>query len=535
MKLVQLIGATMLAVAPSTPRAVEAQAPAARPALVVLIAIDQFRGDYLDRFGPQLTGGLARVRAQSALFTHAWQDHAITETAPGHSTLLSGREPAHTTIVDNTYGVYDLEMPLIGGITGPGASPRRFVGSELFDWILARDSKARVLSVSRKDRGAILPIGHAKGNVYWYGVGGFTTSKYYADTLPTWVKAFDASIPYEQLAGQDWNLLLPPDQYPEPDSVALEGGGGNYLFPHMLPSAEALRSSLIAYPWMDSVTLAFALDGVHTLQIGKRGLESSASNGNAMPDLLSISLSTTDAVGHAFGPDSRELHDQVLRLDRWLGVFLDSLQREVPADRMLLVLSSDHGISSFPELIAQRAGHGGRLSLNELAEDTEQSLESRYHVPFGIEFESGLFYADIATLKARKVNVDSLSNAIVAASMKNPGVRIGFTPRTLATSSDSGAVRWRRTLPAQLGWIAALVANDGFIWSARNVAAEHGTPTAEALSIPIAFMGPGITPGRHERLVRSVDIAPTLAKLLGLTPSEALDGVPIDEVLGKAK
>ena len=124
MKLVQLIGATILAVAPSIPRAVEAQAPAARPALVVLIAIDQFRGDYLDRFGPQLTGGLARVRAQSALFTHAWQDHAITETAPGHSTLLSGREPAHTTIVDNTYGVYDPEMPLIGGITGPGASPR---------------------------------------------------------------------------------------------------------------------------------------------------------------------------------------------------------------------------------------------------------------------------------------------------------------------------------------------------------------------------------------------------------------------------
>jgi len=202
---------------------------------------------------------------------------------------------------------------------------------------------------------------------------------------------------------------------------------------------------------------------------------------------------------------------------------------------MLLVLSSDHGISSFPELIAQRTGHGGRLSMNDLAEDTEQSLESRYHVPFGIEFESGLFYADIATLKARKVNVDSLSNAIVAASMTNPGVRIGFTPRTLATSSDSGAVRWRRTLPAQLGWVAALVANDGFIWSARNVAAEHGTPTAEALSIPIAFMGPGITPGRHERLVRSVDIAPTLAKLLGLTPSEALDGVPIDEVLGKAK
>jgi hypothetical protein len=534
MKLVQLIGATILATALGAPAALHAQAPApaSRPALVVLIAIDQFRGDYLDRFGPQLTGGLARIRAQSALFTHAWQDHAITETAPGHSTMLSGREPAHTTIVDNTYGVYDTESPLIGGVTGPGASPRRFVGTELFDWILARDSKARVLSVSRKDRGAILPIGRAKGNVYWYGVGGFTTSKYYADSLPAWVKAFNAKIPYEQLGGTDWNLLLPADQYPEPDSVTAEGGGGNYLFPHMLPSADALRSSLIAYPWMDSVTLAFALDGVHTLQIGKRGLQSAGSDANAMPDLLSISLSTTDAVGHAFGPDSRELHDQVLRLDRWLGVFLDSLQREVPADRMLLVLTSDHGTSSLPELIVQRTGHGGRLSMSAVAHETEQALEARYHVAFGIEFESGLFYADVAGLKSRNVNVDSLSNAIVAASMKSPGIRIGFTPRTLPRSDDSGAVRWRRTLPAQLGWLAALVANDGFIWSERNIAAEHGTPNAEALSIPIAFMGPGITAARHDRLVRSVDIAPTLAKLLGLTPAEPVDGVAIVEVVG---
>jgi hypothetical protein len=128
--------------------------------------------------------------------------------------MLSGREPAHTTIVDNNLGVYDPEAPLIGGVTGPGASPRRFVGTELFDWIAARDSKVRVLSVSRKDRGAILPIGRAKGNVYWFGVGGFTTSKYYADTLPSWVRTFDASIPYEALAGKEWNLLLPADQYP---------------------------------------------------------------------------------------------------------------------------------------------------------------------------------------------------------------------------------------------------------------------------------------------------------------------------------
>lgn len=531
MKLVPFIRATFLAGVAFAPAVVGAQtpAPSGNPALVVLIAIDQFRGDYLDRFGPQLTGGLARIRSQSALFTHAWQDHAITETAPGHSTMLSGREPAHTGIVDNNLGVYDPENPLIGGIAGPAASPRRFNGTELFDWIVARDSKARVLSVSRKDRGAILPIGRAKGNVFWYGVGGFTTSKYYADTLPEWVRTFNAKIPYDQLAGKAWTLLLPADQYPEVDSVPAEAGGGNVVFPHMLPSADALRSSLLAYPWMDSVTLAFALDGIHATQLGKRALQSN--DAKTMPDLLSISLSTTDAVGHAFGPDSREIHDQVLRLDRWLGAFLDSLEHEIPSNRILLVLTSDHGISPLPELSVAQTGKGGRLWEGDVAHTAEQALEARYHAAFGIEFESGLFYADVGALKAHKVNVDSLSNAIVAESMQGPGVRIGFTPRTLPTSTDSGAVRWRRTLPANLGWVAALVADDGFIWSPRNVAAEHGTPNAQALSVPIAFMGPGITPARYDRLVRTVDIAPTLAKLLGISPSETLDGAPIDEVL----
>jgi predicted AlkP superfamily pyrophosphatase or phosphodiesterase len=533
MKLLRVIGATIVAL-PVCVVLAQAPSPADRPALVVLITIDQFRGDYIDKFGSQLTGGLARFRTQSALFTHAWQDHAITETAPGHSTLLSGREPVHTAIVDNNLGVYDPDAPLIGGVTGPGASPRRFVGSELFDWMRSRDSKTQVLSVSRKDRGAILPVGRSKGNVYWFGVGGFTTSKYYADALPEWVRAFNARIPYDQLAGKEWNLLLPADQYPEPDSVAGESGGGNPMFPHILPSADALRSSLLAYPWMDSVTLAFALDGLHATQLGKRALQSAGSN--TMPDLLSISLSTTDAVGHAFGPDSREMHDQVLRLDRWLGAFLDALQREVPAERMILVLTSDHGMSPLPEVLAAKTGRGGRIWMGDIAHEAEQLLEERYHTAFGIEFESGLFYADVAALKARKVNVDSLASSIVAQSMQGPGVRVGFTARTLPASADSGAVRWRRTLPPQLGWLAVLVADDGFIWSPRNIAAEHGTPNADDLSIPIAFMGPGIAAARYDRLVRSVDIAPTLAKLLGISPSEALDGAPLDEVLAnKAK
>src|SRR6266550_6801760 len=144
-----------------------ATAPAPKPRLVVVITVDQLRPDYLDRYRPQLKGGFAMLLKTGASFTDAYQDHAVTETAPGHSTILSGRWPAYTGINRNAAGVQDQTAPLIG-INGPGASPARFRGTAFFDWLTAADPGARALSVSGKDRGAILPIGRATEAVYWY-------------------------------------------------------------------------------------------------------------------------------------------------------------------------------------------------------------------------------------------------------------------------------------------------------------------------------------------------------------------------------
>jgi predicted AlkP superfamily pyrophosphatase or phosphodiesterase len=527
MNIHRLLPATLLAVAPNASRAQNAASD--RPALVVLVAVDQLRGDYLDRFGAQLTGGLARFHSQAAFFPHAWQDHSNTETAPGHATMLSGREPVHTEIISNNRGVPDPTAPLIG-VSGGGASPRRFNGTTLYDWLLTRDSSARVLSVSRKDRGAILPIGRAKGDVYWFAGGRFTTSRYYADTLPTWVNTFDDAIPYDRLAGMQWKPLLPANAYPEPDSVWAENNGADFVFPHTLPQGDALRANLQQYPWMDSLTLAFALDGVRATRIGRRSIEGGP---NAMPDLLSVSLSTTDAIGHAFGPDSREIHDQVLRVDRWLGGFMAALEREVPANRILYVLTADHGVSPMPEIEVAKIGRGGRVWLGDIATATETALESRYATEFGIEFDNGLFYGDVQAMRARGINVDSMSRAIVAAGAHRPGVSVGFTPSQLAASSDSVAVRWRRTLPPSVGWIAAFGAAPDFVWSSGKTIAEHGTPNALDLSVPIAFIGASVAQGRYERLVRTVDIAPTLAMLIGVSPTEPLDGVALREVGSK--
>src|SRR5712664_4536254 len=181
-------------------------APAPRPRLIVVITVDQLRPDYLDRYRPQLKGGFATLLRTGATFDSAYQDHAVAETAPGHSTILSGRWPAHTGIVRNTEGVQDSTAPLLGA-RDPGASPRRFRGTALFDWLKTTDPNARALSVSRKDRGAILTVGQAKEQVYWYAAGLFTTSSYYADSLPSWVQAFNAQrLPFKA-AGWKWTLL----------------------------------------------------------------------------------------------------------------------------------------------------------------------------------------------------------------------------------------------------------------------------------------------------------------------------------------
>ena len=476
--------------------------------LVVLVTVDQLRPDYFARYDTQFTGGFRTILDHGTLFDRARQNHAITETAPGHSTLLSGREPYSTGIVDNDLGVGDSSAPLLAGDSEPGASPRRFRGSTLVDWLTASDAGTRVLSVSRKDRGAILPVGRARVPIYWWSKGQFTTSRYYADSLPSWVRAFNAGHPAERLAGTVWNLLLPPSAYAEPDNERYENGGTDVTFPHRLPVGIAVGEGIEDFPWMDSLTLAFALDGARSLELGRR----------RKPDLLLVSLSATDAVGHRYGPDSREIHDHLLRLDRWLGWFLDSLAVTVPRTRTLVVLTADHGVQSFPERVPGK----GRVWLGDMVQKGER-------------FSGGLLSADTAALSARGVRVDTLALSLAAVAARRKGMARVFTPATLAAAppTDSMAMLWRNNIPPGYGWLIAGVLEPGFVWSTEGAGvAEHGSTAEEDVTVPIAFVGPGIGRAVIHRPVRTVDIAPTLAKVLGVRPAERLDGVALTEIPG---
>jgi hypothetical protein len=464
---------------------------------------------------------------QGAFFTQAYHEHATTETAPGHATLWSGRTPAHTNIVINDLGVADAQMPLLLG-RGGGASPWRFRGSALFDWIRARDQFSRALSVSRKDRGAILPLGKAKQQVYWYGLDGrFTTSRYYADTLPTWVQQFNARDLGAQYLGKTWTPLLADAAYPEKDSVAYEHEGKDIAFPHALGTDRRRGlDSLTSFPWMDEFTVDMALAGVQAMDLGK----------GPTTDVLALSLSTTDAVGHAWGPDSKELHDQVLRVDRALGRFIDSLYTLRDSSRIVFALGADHGVTPYPEAaFAGTNPERGRVDVRPVIDAARSSLVARGLETDALNYQDKMLMVDRRRFAAAGIDADSTIESVRAALLKLPGMaavyRVRDLPRLAAT--DKIARRWRNALPDDMQVALAITFKPGYYVTTTRYA-THGAPYDPDAHIPVLFMGPGVKPGRYTMPIRSVDVAPTLAELAQVMPFEAIDGRVLTQALVSA-
>jgi arylsulfatase A-like enzyme len=508
----------------ASPRATEAQAAPKKPALVVLVTIDQFRGDYLDRFGSQLTGGIARLVRGGAVFTNAHHDHAITETAPGHATLLAGRFPRSTRIMMNSIGVADTSAPLLAGGYGPGASPKRFAGTTLADWLRSANPQTRVLSVSMKDRSAILPIGRSKSDVYWYSPDGrFVTSKYYRDSVPAWVNAFNDRAMPMSYGGKQWTLLLPDSAYPEPDSVPAESNGEGIAFPHALPADGSEAASLVrTTPFIDDLVVAFALDGVSTLKLGT----------GEGTDLLAVSLSATDVIGHRFGPDSREMHDQVLRVDRAVGALIDSLYKLRDSTTITIAFTADHGAGTIPELApASVQPRPARVSLSKPLSAIRTGMAARRLDSLMIDIDGNLVFIDRDAFKKAKVNADSTLDALAVAVRAVPGVaRVDRFTKLLADSlSDPVARRWTHQFPANVP-VELIVTLTPLSTFGGNVA-SHASGYDYDSHVPLIFYGDGVKPARNTEFVRTVDLAPTLAAIAGVKPSERLDGVVLTKAL----
>jgi hypothetical protein len=532
--MIRRIFASLVAALALAPTSARAQVQAERPALVVFITVDQLRPDYFTRYQRQLTGGLARLARGGAFFSRAYQDHAVTETAPGHASTLSGRFPASTGIVGNAYGVLDSQTTLIGG--GTGASPFRFRGSTLIDWMRTADARSRALSISRKDRGAILPLGRAHQSVFWYDFrGGFTTSTYYADTLPDWVKAFNERRIPQSMAGQEWNLLLrDPRLYPEPDTVRWEsaspiaGGRHEPAFPHRIPAhPDSAAKYFTEFPFMDQLTADAAIAGLRAMNLGR----------GAAPDLLAVSFSTTDAVGHRYGPDSREIHDQVLRLDRTLGAFIDSVYAQVDSSHVVFALTSDHGVASFPEVAYGDSAGAFHVSVDTIIRRLGGQVSAMGAGAAAIEWDDGLLFVRRDRLPAG-MDADAFLRDFAAAARRVPGVARVDRMEDLramapeAVQRDEVARRWLHMIPRDQPIPLVVTLRPGAVWGARSYA-MHGTPHAYDAHVPVIFYGAGIRPGRYDTFARVVDMGPTLAHVLGVAPTETLDGRVLEQALAR--
>jgi hypothetical protein len=426
----------------------------------------------------------------------------------------------------NRIGVDDNTTPLIGVTGVGGASPRRFQGTTLVDWLHSRDPASRSLSVSMKDRGAILPVGRSRTEVYWYYPDGrFTTSRYYRDTLPEWVVRFNARRLPQSFAGKSWTPLLPASEYKEPDSVSIEMGGANFTFPHTIPDDATQAASLVrATPWMDEITLALALDGVSALALGS----------STRTDVLAVSLSATDYIGHGYGPDSKEAHDNMLRLDRSLGVFFDSLFKLRDSTGIAIAITGDHAIGSVPEIAAAK---GVKPTPVRVEASALEVLLRRLVAAAGIdsnlvEMDRQVVLADRSALGKRQPGLDSVLTAFASQARAIPGVaRVDRFQDLLRgdTINDPIVRRWIHQFPAQTNVQLVVTLTPYSIFS--GIVATHGSPYDYDSNVPIIFLGRWFAPGRYSEFVRTVDIAPTLAEIAGVKPTERLDGVVLRRAL----
>ncbi len=550
-------------------RAIHAGAPPAatdRPPLCVVIVVDQMRGDTLTRLGPLLQGGIARLAREGVVYDDAHQDHAATLTGPGHATLFTGVQPAVSGIIANAW--YDRAGAhragcVSGAATGP--SPTQLLVSTLGEWMQQVSPASRVVAVSGKDRAAILPAGHAKdAAVFWYDTrsGGFTTSKTYAPDLPELVARFNGDHGAKTRLCTVWERSTGSEPIPgvDPDDEPWEPAERR-VFPHPLPcdrdgastspgasAQDAIGRSIVYDPSWDEMTLDFAETLIDEYALGK----------DASPDLLVLGLSGTDAIGHEWGPDSQEFADQILRLDRRLGVFLDSLDRRFGAGRVLIALGADHGVTPPPERGASKGYErvGPEAFAARLEERMRRALgppprEQDGSVPHGSdEKPSWILAAEnfdlyLARPAAGGPGARAIEDAAVAALLEEPSIAHVYRSAELAALPASqpfaatldaiGAAEGMgaevfaasRTGPdlilplMRASWMpdrsgdVTYRLRPGWLIEPSDVAATHGSPYRIDTHITLIVRGPGVAARHEQKRVSARQLAPTLAHLLG--------------------
>ena len=492
--------------------------PAPRPKLLVAIVIDQFRYDYLTRFAASYTGGFKRMLSGGAFYTNAHYIHVPTVTAIGHSTFLSGATPSVSGIIGNEWfdrasghdvtSVSDPGTALLGGKPGAkGSSPHRLLVSTLGDEMKIAGVAGKVIGVSIKDRAAILPSGHMADGAYWFddSTGHFVSSTYYFSTLPDWVEQFDsagADAPYK---GKSWRAL---DAKPADPPFCV------YASTDRATSCGAIAAT----PFGNEMLEKFAERAIASEKLGT----------HPGADVLTISFSSNDYVGHAWGPDSTRVRDISIRTDRIIGSLLTFLDAHLGAGRYVVVLTGDHGVAPVPEVNTERKMPGGRLNWFNLIASVNDALTGHYGAGHWVASSSpGEIYLDLATLASHHANPAEARRIAANAALASPHVARVYTRDDLLAGIDSGDTISRAMRNGFYGPRSGdvfVLPEPYFLYTPRGT--THGTPYGYDRHVPILLYGAGIVPGVHHDDVLVNDIAPTLADLFHVeAPSGAFGRV----------
>lgn len=475
-----------------------------RTRLVIGIVIDQFRYDYLNRFEDQFgEGGFKRLLKNGAVFANANYIHIPTVTACGHSTFMSGAIPAQNGIIGNEWfdrvmgkrvtSVSDESVKLLGGREGvAGMSPSKLIGSTIGDELkLASNGQSKVIGISLKDRSAILMAGKHPNAAYWFdaNTGNLVSSTYYFNDLPEWVKKFNNDQRPDRFFGKRWEKLLPENG---------EQGANKY-------------SQFEDTPFGNDYLVDFAKAAIENEELGK----------DEITDLLSISFSSNDLIGHEFGPYSREVQDVTLRTDRLLADFFAYLDRKFGLDQLMIVLSSDHGVAPLPE-----QGYGGRLQVRAFTEVVEKVIDQRYgDEKWVLSVINHNVYLDEAAIERRKLSIEDVERAACGEVEKIPGIAQCFTRSQIAqgklplTKTARGVANG--FYPQRNGNM--MIVTQPFFYFAEGSGTTHSTGYSYDTHVPVIFLGAAFNPGVYYNSSSPADIAPTLAAVLKIeTPSNSV-------------
>lgn len=515
---------------------------AIHPDLVLMITVDQLRGDFARRIEGRLSpAGFRYLLDNGTVYLNARYSHLLTSTAAGHATLMTGANTPQHGMAGNEwfdlatrremYNSQDSNHPILDepAEPGEGRSPRNLLSPTIADQLTAASNGgSRIFSASLKDRGAIIPAGQS-GKAFWYSktTGKFVTSSYYYPEYPGWVVRWNDAGHADQYRNQSWDLLLDRGRYVfrDRDERWFEKPEGllGTTFPHPLgnPDSEVFYSSLRSTPMADQLLLSFVKAWIEAENIG----------GTGQTDLLAVSFSATDYVGHDFGPDSLEAEDNLLRLDRTLQELFRFLDQRVGLDRTLVVLASDHGIAPAPERMARLGTPARRHHPIKFMQRANTFLRTRFRIDsdLAIAFFKPGVYLDVKEIEALGLDLVEVERALAAEFMQMPGFTVAYSRSDLLAGSVPDTFHAKMAAhsihPTRSGHV--IIAQDPFWYLASEPeanAATHGSPYAYDTHIPIMIAGPGIRQQRVVAPVEARDLARTVCKYLDIAPPSDATG-----------